>query len=387
MSVTFSRTMRSLELDSFRGALIAWLIGGLLLAAWLIWFVVAKVTVYEISSKARLEVNSNSNPITALVSSKIVFTSLTLGQEVKIGDVLITLDAGSDVLHLEEEKSRLDAIPPQIAALEKQIMSLEHAKTGARQANIAAIQGARSRQAEAGSALVFAKDNERRLTELSNLGQMPLMETLKARSEAQKLNAAKDALTSDIQRLQKEAETQVYQHEAEIEHLNREVARLKGEWAVTQTAMARLQHAIDNHLVRAPISGQIGDSAPMQAGSYVTAGEKLGTVVPHSELRIVADFPPASVIGRIHPGQAATMRLDGFPWAQYGVLRAKVSRVGSEIRDNQVRVEFIPENAINSLIVLQHGLPGTIEVSIERLSPAVMVLRAAGQLMAGGVKR
>lgn len=120
---------------------------------------------------------------------------------------------------------------------------------------------------------------------------------------------------------------------------------------------------------------------PLQVGTYVAVGEKLGTVVPRSELRIVADFPPASVLGRIHPGQARRMRLDGFPWAQFGTIQAKVSRVGSEIRDNQVRVEFTPEIAEKSLILMQHGLPGAIEVSIEQISPAVMVLRASGQLL------
>jgi membrane fusion protein (multidrug efflux system) len=75
------------------------------------------------------------------------------------------------------------------------------------------------------------------------------------------------------------------------------------------------------------------------------------------------------------------MRLDGFPWAQFGTIQAKVSRVGSEIRENQVRVEFTPELSENSRIMIQHGLPGSIEVSIEQISPAVMVLRTAGQLL------
>jgi membrane fusion protein (multidrug efflux system) len=77
------------------------------------------------------------------------------------------------------------------------------------------------------------------------------------------------------------------------------------------------------------------------------------------------------------------MRLDGFPWAEYGTIQARVSRVGTEIRDNLVRVEFTPELSSESHIIMQHGLPGSIEVSVEQVSPAVMILRAAGQLMSG----
>jgi membrane fusion protein (multidrug efflux system) len=184
----------------------------------------------------------------------------------------------------------------------------------------------------------------------------------------------------DIHRSELEAQTRIHQEQAEIENRKREAARLKGELGTTRMTIARIKQNIENHFILSSAAGQIGSVVPLQVGTYVAIGEKLGTVVPRNELRIVADFPPASVLGRIHPGQSGRMRLDGFPWAQFGTIPAKVSRVGSEIRDNQVRVEFTPEAAGKSLILIQHGLPSAIEVSIEQISPALMVLRASGQL-------
>lgn len=350
--------------------------------ALLAWFVLAKVVVYEISNKARLEVNRSSHPLAASVAGKIVASTIQLGQEVKAGDVLIKLDASNDVLRLHEEESRLKAIPTQIVLLEKQITALEQAKVQNHQAALAAVQSAHSRQSEAKSAMLFAKDNERRLRQLSDQGQIPLIETLKARTETEKLSSNSAALTADIQRLEKEAQTRTHQNQAEIEHLKGDIASLSGQFTTVQQTITRLQQDIENHLVKAPVSGKIGDIAPFQVGAYVAVGDKLGSVVPHSELSIVADFPPASVFGRIHPGQLAQMRLDGFPWAQFGTIKAKVIRVGSEIRDNLVRVEFAPESSAQSPVTLQHGLPGSIEVNIEQVTPAVLTLRAAGQLMA-----
>jgi membrane fusion protein (multidrug efflux system) len=177
-----------------------------------------------------------------------------------------------------------------------------------------------------------------------------------------------------------DAGTRIHQEQAEIENLKREAAKLSGELETIYRTIARLKQDIEQHLIRAPATGQIGEVAALQVGTYVAVGDKLGTVVPRSELRIVSYFPPASVLGRIHPGQLSRMRLDGFPWAQFGTIQAKVSRVGSEVRDNQVRVEFTPELSKDSPILMQHGLPGSIEVSIEQISPAVLVLRTAGQL-------
>ncbi|MDD5580638.1 MAG: HlyD family efflux transporter periplasmic adaptor subunit [Methylobacter sp.] len=381
MPTTFSRTTRSLRQDTAKYALIAWLIGGLFLIGWLIWFFFAHVTVYEFSTKARLEVNRSAHPIAALVAGKIVSTSLSLGQEAQESEILATLDASSEKLRLQEEESRQEALPPQIASLEKEIAALEQAKTEARQAAISAIQSSRSRQKEANIAVTFAKDNERRLIALSASGHVPVIERLKAQAESQKLSSNREALSSDIHRLEMESQTRAHQEQAEIEDLKRELAKLNGELSTTQMTIARLKQDIEKHTIRAPAAGQIGDISPLQVGTYVAAGEKLGVLVPRSELRIVADFPPASVLGRIHPGQSSRMRLDGFPWAQFGTIQATVSRVGSEIRDNRVRVEFKPELSPLSPIILQHGLPGAIEVNIEQVSPAVMVLRIAGQVL------
>jgi membrane fusion protein (multidrug efflux system) len=75
------------------------------------------------------------------------------------------------------------------------------------------------------------------------------------------------------------------------------------------------------------------------------------------------------------------LRLDGFPWAQYGSLGATVSQVGSEVRGGRVRVELLLDAHSASRIPRQHGLPGSVEVQVESLSPAALALRAAGRMI------
>jgi membrane fusion protein (multidrug efflux system) len=58
-----------------------------------------------------------------------------------------------------------------------------------------------------------------------------------------------------------------------------------------------------------------------------------------------------------------------------------VSNVAGEIRDGKVRVELNLMNSGSLPINLQHGLPGSVEVEVERLTPAKIVLRAAGQMI------
>jgi membrane fusion protein (multidrug efflux system) len=130
------------------------------------------------------------------------------------------------------------------------------------------------------------------------------------------------------------------------------------------------------------VAGRVGEAAEFRVGSVVRPADRLGAIVPTGEPRGVALFPAAAV-GRIRPGQVARLRLDGFPWAQYGTLPATVTDVGNEPTSGLIRVEFALAPDPDSAIVVEHGLPGSAEVEVEHVSPAVLVLRAAGQYVAG----
>lgn len=371
--------MRALDGETRWLALPLWLSAFGLLGAWLAWFFLGEVAVHEVSRQARLEVAHSAHPIAAPIAGKLVSVAFALGQEVRAGEVLAELDASAERLRLHEEESRSLAIPPQIEALRNEIDALERAKEEARKADRAALETARARRKEADAAAEFARDNERRLSELSGAGRVALIEALRARSETRKLNAAGDALSAEIGRVERDAGARAQQTGAEIEKLKREIVALEGQAAISRATVARLRAEIEKRRIRAPADGQIGDIAPLQAGAYVTEGEKLGAVVPPGELKIVAEFPPAAVLGRIRPGLDALMRLDGFPWAQYGVIHAQVSRIATEVRDDRIRVEFAPHAQDASPLLMRHGLPGAVEVDIERVAPAVLVLRAAGR--------
>jgi membrane fusion protein (multidrug efflux system) len=134
--------------------------------------------------------------------------------------------------------------------------------------------------------------------------------------------------------------------------------------------------------IRSPAVGQLGEVANVQIGAVVHEGETLGAIVSPGTLKVIAGFLPSAALGRIKPGQPARLRLEGFPWTQYGTVAARVTDVASEIRDKLVRVELAVEAEAASAIPFQHGLPGTVEVEVDRVSPATLVLRTAGLLLA-----
>lgn len=381
MPVLFSRTTRSLDLDGSRTAGWLWLSGLLLLAGWAAWFVLGRVTVYEVSPRARIEVQQAAHPIAPALAGRIATVAVVIGQPVAQGDVLFELDATAAVLRLREEQSRLAGVEPRLESIRREIDIRARARVQEQQAAVASLQAARHRLGEAQAGVEFARLNERRLRDESDHGGAPKIDALRALAEAQKLSAAKDALGSDIRRLESDADTRATQGQAQIENLSRLAVSLEGDRDTMRASIRRLEQEIEQHRLRAPIAGKVGDVAPLRDGSYVAPGQQLAVLVPEGAFLIVADFAPAAVLGRVHPGQRARLRLDGFPWAQFGTIDATVARVGTEIRDGRVRIELTPDRDRVPGLALQHGLPGAIEIAVDEAAPAVLALRAAGQML------
>jgi membrane fusion protein (multidrug efflux system) len=339
------------------------------------------VTLYEATATARLEVDSAVHPIEAAVSGRIVKNYIALGREVQFGEALIELEADAERLQLTEEESRVVALSAQLAALSGQMISERQAQTETQQSAPAALHEAQARYDEA---LATARANEeeaKRLTSLYHKGLIAELDMIRANAEADRRLAAAESLQSAITRQDKDLRALDSTKQAALENLNREAAVLTGEIKTRTAIIQRLKHEIYRRIIRAPASGRLGETASLQAGQYVREGDKLGAIVPDGRLRAIAEFAPSGALGRIQTGQRARLRLEGFPWTEFGQLEATVSLVATEPRQGIVRVELIvhPESA--PLIRLQHGMPGQVEIAIESASPAELALRAAGRLL------
>ena len=141
--------------------------------------------------------------------------------------------------------------------------------------------------------------------------------------------------------------------------------------------MKRLEYEVERRVIRAPIDGRIGEAADLRIGAVVREGDRLGAIIPDGPLRVVAHFAPASAFGRVRAGQRGTVRLQGFPWAEYGSLRARVTRVPNEVRDGLVRIE-LDVTGLPPTLPISHALPGSVEIEVERVRPAWLVLRMLG---------
>jgi membrane fusion protein (multidrug efflux system) len=384
VSATFSQSLRALSLDRPRRSLATAGIAVALLGAWAAWFFGAEVTVSETAETARIEVERAAHTVDAPVAGRLVTNALALGREVEASEVLVELDAELPKRRLAEERARLATLGPQIEALRRQLAAEEQVQRDARRAGDAAVEEGRARQIEADHAAALAREEAKRAAQMFDGGAVTELELIRARAEADKRRAALAASAHDVDRIAGEQRTRESEARSRMESLGRQIAELEGQRATCEAEIRVLEETVAKHVIRAPVRGKVGEVAPLYPGAWVREGERLGAVVPAGELRAVADFPPPAALGRLRPGQPARLKLDGFPWAQYGTVAVTVAKVASEARDGRIRVELAVKPDPTSRIPLQHGLPGSVEVDVEKATPARLVLRAAGKLLGRG---
>ncbi|MBV8898121.1 MAG: HlyD family efflux transporter periplasmic adaptor subunit [Acidobacteriaceae bacterium] len=381
MANSFHRTNLSLERDHGRVSAVILTTGLLLVGGWITWAARAHVTRYETSDSARLEVTAAAYPVQAGISGRLITNRLVLGREVQAGEVLVEIDSRAEQLSLDEERTRAAAFEPQLAALRSQMEAEGAGGQDERRALNFSVDQAKAQLAEAEAQAALAAKEAARAENLRKEGIIADAEVQRAETDAQSKRASVENMRAALSRLAPEQAAKDTDRDVKLRALSEQIAKLQADWTSSLATLRRLQYEVERRKIRAPVSGRLGECAVLRPGSQISEGQQLGVILPAGRLQITAEFQPSAALGKLRPGQPATMRLQGFPWAQYGTVPAKVVQVASEIRDGKVRVELAVNGAAPAKIPLQHGLPGSVEIAIERVTPLALIMRSAGDLV------
>ncbi|MBO0910425.1 MAG: HlyD family efflux transporter periplasmic adaptor subunit [Acidobacteria bacterium] len=354
-----------------------------LLAGWVYWFCRAEIGVYETSDASEIETNQEIYPVQVEVNGRISSSSLALGRRVLAGELLLEIEDSEQRLQLNEMQARLRGLGPQLDHLHQEInnqrAALERGKDELSEARLEA----ESRSREAQSRAAFAGHQADQDRELYSLGIISGLDRDRAVSNARQQVAVADAALASAAKTEKQEQRDLEEHLANIQSLERQASGFEADRQTLAAGIERLQHALDRCRVYAPVGGILAEVEPVKSGTVVEAGQKVATILPSGGLKVVAQFMPAAVAGRIKPGEPARLLVDRFSWSQYGAVPLTVETVGADLQDGHIKVELLVKPKFRSTIPLQHGLRGTTEVLVERATPLAIALRVAGRYLGG----
>ncbi len=120
----------------------------------------------------------------------------------------------------------------------------------------------------------------------------------------------------------------------EISTLQRKIDECKDSIEVLQAILAE-------KFIKAPVDGTVSDPFYLLPGEVVTRGQTLLTLVPSDNNLILRATVNNIDVGFLQPGQTATLSIDAYPCAEFGVIKGKVLRVGDypeEVIEGQKKI-------------------------------------------------
>ena len=111
------------------------------------------------------------------------------------------------------------------------------------------------------------------------------------------------------------------------ENLANQSRELESALKSTETRLALAENQVSLSAVTMPVSGIVAEMKVAHVGELVTVGQMVATVVPDGVPLIVEAAVPNRDVGFVKPGIEGRVKVDAYPFQQFGTLRARVRTV------------------------------------------------------------
>ena len=222
------------------------------------------------------------------------------GQKVNAGDTLLRFDA-------DVSRKRKETLETQIK-LERKRFEEESRAVEARKRGVVERLNGLKRSLNTESSIYT------NIIPLAEIGAMQLTELLRQRNKVEQLESEAQVVKADLEEV-----------EAQLNKLKQESLR---EISELERQMVEVQDTITKEKLSAPIAGIVYGMIPSSAGYAASAGETLVKVVPGGEIEAKIYITNQDV-GFMKPGMKAQIRVDAFPYTQFGSITGSLKSVGT----------------------------------------------------------
>ena len=329
---------------------------GLCAATVVLLFVVGWVVEYPDVVPARVTLLSENPPVRVVprYDGRLQELLVADGTEVSVGQVVAVLENPADLHDVQQLQTALNASDPNLPTegsfgtlrapldearrrqrdlnffqtenpLRQQLETLRNQKLAAELSQVSADRGLRAAFEELD---LLAEALERDSSLIAEGVRAPEVLT-ERRQRAAQLRREVEAL----RRQQEIAGSRALDAEAQILALKRrtdltETDRRSERDAALGQLRAAVDAWMDRYVLRAPVAGRVRYGAQLTAEQqFARAGEELLTILPKNETPEVhgrAEVPLAGY-GKVAPGMRVAVRLDAYPYREFGTLNGTVA--------------------------------------------------------------
>lgn len=169
---------------------------------------------------------------------------------------------------------------------------------------------------------------------------------------------------------------QISEYEKNILDLTRQFEEEKSTKTVgMQEGYKSLLVSIDNweqrYVLKAPIDGKVSFFKVWSVNQYVQTNDLVFTIVGDHATPIGKIYLQTAGLGKIKEGQKVQIKLDNYPYHEFGVLNGTVESIAPVATNNEyaINIALAPENrtTYHKAITFSEGMQGTAEIITDDL--------------------
>ena len=117
-------------------------------------------------------------------------------------------------------------------------------------------------------------------------------------------------------------------------------------------AQAEFQHQLqtweDTYVLQSPIDGYVSYTQPLQQGQHIQVDKELMIILPNEKNLFAYTYIPSDRSGKVALDQDVKIRLDGFPFKEYGVVEGKISSISKVTLNGNYYVQIKISNGLET---------------------------------------
>ena len=308
------------------------------------------VLVLWIIFRPRADVWTNDAYVTAhialiapRISGQVVSVEVDDNQQVKAGQVLVTLDPRDYETAVAEAQAAVERDKAEYA---------DASATLARQPPI--IEEQEGNAAAARARLAFAEHDARRFGNLAQTGAGTIQQQQQADTNLQQSRAQLQSALASLDAAKKQ-----------IDVIRAQQQSAKAAIMVDEARLTQAKLNLSYTGILAPLDGMVGQRA-VQVGNVIAPGATLMAVVPLDQAYIVANYLEVDLL-HVRAGQKVTIRLDAYRIDLKGTVDSIAPASGASFAPIQ------PNNATGNFTKIVQRLP--VKITVDPNQPLAKLLR------------
>lgn len=175
-------------------------------------------------------------------------------------------------------------------------------------------------------------------------------------------------------------ESQIINFDIQVANIESQIEEIEGNTDVqnsskiitVEESVNELLSSIDiwkqQYILLAPISGKVSLTIFTEERQFIEGGKDIMVIIPtrSSKMQGVAQLPIAGS-GKVEVGQKVNIKLDGFPFHEYGMVRGKVEQMGVLPREGNYEIKI--------------SLPDGLKTSYKKDLPFQQQMEGVGEII------